>query len=217
MKKIHLITAFLLFQASIAGAQKKSISLDDIYKNRAFVAQGVFGLNSMNDGKHYSSFYTDPAKTTYLLQYDYASGKVTDTLLNSKNLKFNGKSIELSSYSFSGDESKILIPTESEQVYRRSFLENNFVYDRKTKSLTQLSAGGKQKYADFAPDASKVAFVRNNNIYVKDLNSGEEKQITTDGLKNKIINGGTDWVYEEEFEFARAFFWSPDGKQIAYY
>ncbi|UKJ06336.1 S9 family peptidase [Solitalea lacus] len=217
MRKM-LIPAFLLLVPFIGSAQKKPITLDEIYTKRSFAASGVFGLNSMKDGKHYSSIFNDRAKNdTYVLKYEYASGLVKDTILKNSKLNYQGKTIQLDDYSFSNDESKVLIATETEPVYRRSSLINNFILDKKTSSLVALSENGKQKYADFAPDASKVAFVRDNNIFIKDLTTGDEKKITTDGVKNKIINGGTDWVYEEEFEFARAFFWSPDGKKIAYY
>lgn len=213
MKK-NLLPIVLLLLPALAIGQKKPITLDDIYTKRSFIAGGVFGLKSMNDGKHYSSQLADKSKEdVYVLKYDYLSGSVKDTILKNSSLLFKGKSLKMDDYAFSNDESKVLVATETEQVYRRSFLVNNFVYDRKSKSLTAVSETGKQKYADFAPDASKIAFVRDNNIFIKDLNSGEEKKITTDGVKNKIINGGTDWVYEEEFEFARAFFWSPDGKK----
>ncbi|MBA3972078.1 MAG: DPP IV N-terminal domain-containing protein, partial [Bacteroidetes bacterium] len=95
--------------------------------------------------------------------------------------------------------------------------ETYYVYDRKSKSLTPVSAGEKQMYATFSPDGTKVGFVRGNNIFIKDLASGKETQLTTDGLHNNIINGATDWVHEEEFAFSVAYFWSPDSKKIAYY
>ncbi|POY34837.1 S9 family peptidase [Solitalea longa] len=217
MKKIF--TLVLLFLVPLAGiAQKKPITLEDIYMKRSFVAGGVFGLNSMKDGKNYSSLVNDRTKgDSYVVKYEYATGQAKDTILKNSQLKYNGKNIKLDDYSFSNDENKVLIATETEPVYRRSNLINNYILDRNTQTLTPVSEGGKQKYANFSPDASKIAFVRDNNIFIKDLLSGEEKKITTDGVKNKIINGGTDWVYEEEFEFARAFFWSPDGKKIAYY
>ncbi|MCK5776181.1 MAG: S9 family peptidase, partial [Bacteroidales bacterium] len=92
-----------------------------------------------------------------------------------------------------------------------------YIYSLKDKSLTQLSKNGKQRLASFSPDASKVAFVRENNLFIVDLANMSEKQITTDGKFESIINGTTDWVYEEEFAFTRAFYWSPEGNYIAYY
>ena len=83
--------------------------------------------------------------------------------------------------------------------------------------LTPLSANGKQRLATFSPDGKKIAFVRDNNIFVTDLTSGTESQVTTDGRMNEIINGAADWVYEEEFGFSRAFQWSPDSRKLAFY
>jgi dipeptidyl-peptidase-4 len=91
------------------------------------------------------------------------------------------------------------------------------VYDIKSKKLVKLSAGGKQSFATFSPDGTKIAFVRQNNLFMVDLNTMAERQITTDGKWNNIINGMCDWVYEEEFSFAKAFFWSPDSRKIAFY
>ena len=80
-----------------------------------------------------------------------------------------------------------------------------------------MSAGGKQGYATFSPDGRRVAFTRDNNVFVTDLATMQETAVTTNGLKNNLINGSTDWVYEEEFGFAQGFFWSPDSRQIAFY
>src|SRR5690606_8893037 len=87
-----------------------------------------------------------------------------------------------------------------------------------TKKITPVSKkGGKQQFATFSPDASKVAFVRDNNLFISDLGNETETQITSDGKMNHIINGATDWVYEEEFAFTKAFFWNQDGTKIAFY
>ena len=90
-----------------------------------------------------------------------------------------------------------------------------YIWDIKAEILTKLSAGGKQRLASFSPDGSKIAFIRDNNIFIVDVASGKEDQITTDGLYNNIINGAPDWVYEEEFGFTKAYFWSPDGSKLA--
>ncbi|QEC52987.1 S9 family peptidase [Anseongella ginsenosidimutans] len=218
MKK-KILTLLLAGSSCALFAQtgKKELSLEDIYVEGKFRTESVYGLNSMKDGKHFSSVERDPATgEMYLVQYEYQTGKATDTILRSASLKYEGIQLPASG-TFSSEESKILLKTDVEPIYRRSTIENNFIYDRKDGSITPLSEKGRQKYANFSPDASRVAFVRDNNLFIKNLKTGEEKQITSDGKYNHIINGGTDWVYEEEFEFARAFFWSPDGKKIAYY
>ena len=109
-----------------------------------------------------------------------------------------------------------MLPTETESIYRYSSRSNYFVYDRDTKILEELSSG-KQRLAQFSPDATKVAFVKENNIFIKDLVNNLELQITFDGELNKVINGATDWVYEEEFAFDNGMQWNANGTKIAYY
>ena len=205
-----LISTISLF--SQTGTKK--ITLDDIYKNRKFSSRGVSGLNSMKDGEHYCQLKKDSLNI-----YEYATGKLTQTLVTAKKLIPVGDTapISMGSYSFSMDETKILFSTDEEAIYRHSSRANYYFYDLLTRKLTLLSKNGKQRLATFSPDGTKIAFVRDNNIYMMDLSSWKEQQITTDGKINEIINGATDWVYEEEFEFSQAFFWSPDSKKIAYY
>jgi dipeptidyl-peptidase-4 len=121
------------------------------------------------------------------------------------------------SFTLSHTEKRILFSTETERIYRHSSKSEYYVYNIETSKLGRLSQNGKQRLATFSPDDSKVAFVRENNLYIKDLATDEEIPITKDGLFNHIIYGATDWVYEEEFGFSKAFFWSPDSKKIAFY
>ncbi len=211
MKRL-LIIGFSILLFTNLSAQKKNITLEDIWKTGAFRSNGVYGLVSMNDGLHYSAM--DNGK---ILQYEYAKVSTPEIIVSESDLKIDGKTIGIDGYQFSPDETKVLISTGTEQIYRHSTRENYYVFDRKTKALTAVSIGEKQMYATFSPDGNKVGFVRGNNIFIKDLASGKETQVTTDGLHNNIINGATDWVHEEEFAFSIAYFWSPDSKKIAYY
>lgn len=215
MKKLFIF-GFSVLLAQDISAQKKDITLEDIWKTGTFRTNAVYGLISMKDGIHYTAYGSD-GRDSYILRYEYAKNTKPDTVLKESGLKLDGKSISMDNYSFSPDETKMLISCNTEQIYRHSTRENNYVYDRKTKTLTPVSAGEKQMYATFSPDGSKIGFVRGNNIYIRDLASGKETQVTTDGLQNNIINGATDWVHEEEFAFSVAYFWSPDSKKIAYY
>ncbi len=215
MQKIVLSLLVGLFISTlVAQESEKSFTLENTVKRNAFRSDGVYGLNSMNNGKQYS---TNAGGN--IVVYSYKSGKLSDTLVKGRELITSGaeKPIPLKSYSFSADESKILIPTETESIYRWSSKSNYFIWNIGNKVLSSLSENGKQRLADFSPDGSKVAFVRENNIFIKDLVSGEEMQITFDGKDRNIINGTTDWVYEEEFGFIKGFYWSPDGSKIAYY
>lgn len=211
MKKL-LFIGFVLILANTSTAQKKDITLEDIWKTGTFRANGVYGLESMKDGSHYTTF-----ENGALLSFKYAKASKPDTILDQKKLLVNGKEINIDAYQFSSDENKLLISTETEKIYRHSTRENYYVYDIKTKSLTKVSTGEKQMYATFSPDGTKVGFVRGNNIFIKDIASGTETQVTVDGKQNNIINGATDWVHEEEFAFSVAYFWNADSKKIAYY
>ncbi|MEI6815548.1 MAG: DPP IV N-terminal domain-containing protein [Bacteroidota bacterium] len=209
MKK-NLFVALLLISASIlAQNSKKDITLEDIWKNNTFKAETVSGIESMKDGLHYTT-YADGN----ILKYEYKTGKVVDTILSEKTLK---DKISIGDYRFNADESRIIIKTDVESIYRRSYKAIYYIYDRKTKSLTPVSDKGKQQYATLSPTGNKVAFARDNNLFIKDLVNGTETAITKDGKLNEIINGSCDWVYEEEFEFAPAFFWNADGNGLAYY
>jgi len=196
----------------------KKISLEDIWKNGTFRQKGVYGILSMNDGIHYTT-REQVGEQSYIVKFKYESGEVVDTLLRSEWLveAKTAKKIELGGYGFSDDETKIMLPTDVERIYRHSTRETNYIWDIKTKTLSLLSEGSKQRYATFSPKGSKAAFVRENDLYIKDAASGTETRVTNDGKFNQIINGSTDWVYEEEFGFDKAFFWSPDGSKIAYY
>ncbi|MFL2564118.1 MAG: S9 family peptidase [Flavobacteriales bacterium] len=209
--KSILSSLTILFLAQHVFAQEKMIQLEDIWASRTFSPEWVWGINSMNDGIHYSSLnYGD--KNVYITEYSYETGDSISTIVDSKDLD----GISFSDYSFSEDEKKVLLPTETESIYRYSSRSNYYVYDRETKTAEELSKG-KQRLAQFSPDASKVAFVKENNIFIKDITNNTELQVTFDGEINKIINGATDWVYEEEFAFDNGMQWNTSGNKIAYY
>lgn len=134
-------------------------------------------------------------------------------------LILEGDTLPIKAYDYvlSNDESKALFLTNINYIYRHSFTSDYYVYDIAAKHLEPLSTNGSQRLATFSPDGTKVAFMRDNNLFIKDLEKGEETQFTDDGLYNHIINGAPDWVYEEEFGFSQGFFWSPDSKKIAFY
>ena len=212
--KYLLVSLFLVFGAVSASAQeKKNFELEDLYQRGTFYAKSVRGMNSMKDGKTYASF-----EKGQLNIYNYKTGKLEKTLFGIADLTMHPDSlpIGLQNYELSANEDKMLCLTDMESIYRHSFHANYYVYDFATKTLQPLSKNGKQRLATFSPDATKVAFMRDNNLFIKDLKTGEEKQFTNDGLYNHIINGAPDWVYEEEFSFSQGFYWSPDSKKIAF-
>ena len=212
--KYLLISLFLVVGTFLATAQEKqNFTLEDLYMRPTFYAKSVRGMNSMKDGKSYASF-----EKGQLNIYNYKTGKLVKTLFGITDLVMEGEDmpIALQNYELSENEDKMLCITDMESIYRHSYHATYYVYDFKTKTLQPLSNNGKQRLATFSPDATKVAFMRDNNLFVKDLASGTEKQFTNDGLYNHIINGAPDWVYEEEFSFSQGFYWSPDSKKIAF-
>lgn len=207
------IVLFLLGALMLnTGISAKKITLEDIYKKGTFGANSVYGISSMNDGLH----YTTNEKGMSIEKWSYNTGTKTETIFSIEELT-DAPFKRISDYEFSDDETKILLTTNMEAIYRHSFKAAYYVWDLKTKKLQEVSENGKQQLAAFSPDGSKVAFVRDNNIYITELITGNEYAITDDGKWNHIINGAPDWVYEEEFGFSRGFHWSPRGDKIAYY
>lgn len=212
-----LFVAFLLFSSPGIFAQKK-ITLEDIWEKGVFNQKSLRGVRSMNDGVHYTTLEKNDGAQE-ISQYSYSSGKKTATLLTTANLIPKGadSSLKIDDYAFSPDEKQILLSTGSEPIYRYSTREKNFIYDLSSKELTPVAGGDTIRLATFSPDGKKIAYVKDNNLYYTDLKNKQDVQITTDGKKNEIINGASDWVYEEELELVKGFEWSPDGERIAYY
>ena len=217
-----LLATMALFSFS-AMAQKSPLTLENLFQKREFAAQSVYGVNSMNDGENYTSL---EGKNSYVVQHRYKTGEVVDTLfsLDAPYIKLLNETLDkdaqikgIDGYELSMDETKMVIETNSEPIFRRSSKSIYYVFDIKAKTLAPVSANGKQQQATLSPDGNRIAFVRNNNIYLVDLKAATEVQITSDGVYGKIINGATDWCYEEEFGFTQAFAWSPDSRRIAFY
>jgi dipeptidyl-peptidase-4 len=207
MRKRHYFI-LLLFWATFEVYAQPEITVQDFTTDNKFLQKEVYGITWMNDGKFYSVL-----ESNRIVKYNVANGTsevIVDCSLLSPQLR-------VASYEFSSDEKKILLLTSFASIYRRSYKGEYYVYDIQTKSLSRLSQGGKQSYATFSPDGTKVAFARENNLYFVNLLNKQEVQVTNDGKFNEIINGSTDWVYEEEFSFVVGFYWSPNGDKLAYY
>jgi dipeptidyl-peptidase-4 len=211
MKKYIILALLLSITITLVGQQKK-ITIDEIYKSSPFRAKSVWGLTSMKDGVHYSALVNRGAA---VVKYSYESGDAVDTLF--KVSDFGNEEIKgISNYNFNDDESKVVFYINYERIYRRSFYADYYVYDLNEKQLIKVTENGRERLATLSPDGTKVAFLRDNNLFIRDLKNENIIQITEDGERNKIINGAPDWVYEEEFGYNQAFDWSPDGKYIAY-
>lgn len=216
----YILLAFTALITTIGFTQEYAITQEDIWASGKFRAQYVYGLQSMNDGLSYTELINDRGGEQSIRKTSYLDPTQQEIIIGSSNMTGvatpdNG-AVKIDGYSFSSDEKKIMIRTGTEAIYRHSTREWNYVYDFEKKSLDLVSEK-KNRYATFSPKGDQVAFVRDNNVFVTNLNDKSEIQLTNDGKFNEIINGATDWVYEEEFAFDKAFFWSPNGKKIAYY
>ena len=216
MKKffLHSILVLLIFISTGLSFAQNNIELTDIWTSNTFRPKSISDIRSMNNGEQYCVL-----KRNEIVLYDYKTGKEASKLLKATQLNKAagiGK-IVINDYSFSPDESQILLATETERIYRHSTRAEFYIWDIKNEKLTKLSENGKQRLAEYSPDGTQIAFVRKNNLFIKDIGENIEIQITNDGENGKIINGTTDWVYEEEFSFTKGFYWSPDNKYIAFY
>ena len=210
--KNKITSVFVLLLASISMLAQKQLTLDEIWTG-AFRAQGMTALEAMKNTNQYTVLDFDRAsKSSQINLYDFATLNKVATLIDSKDFAaLQG----VDSYTFSKDEKKLLIANNSDQIFRHSFVADFFIYDIATKSLTKL-ADYKVQEPTFSPDGTKVGYVYQNNLYVYDIASKKHTQITTDGKKNSIINGVTDWVYEEEFSFVKAYDWNLGSDKIAF-
>ena len=191
---------------------QKPITLEDCFVFYKFYPEGGPSFQYLNDGVHYAEADEKGLHIHDLRQPD------ADSLIR-LNLPAEAKGFD--QFEFSEDETKLLLRTGTQPVYRHSVLANYFVYDLKTATTTPVSEASKQQFAALSPDGAHVAFVAGNNLYYKDLASGKTVQITGDGAPNRIINGLPDWVYEEEFspvtgEGMVATRWSPNSSKIAF-
>lgn len=185
MKSVLLAFLFIPF---LAIAQKKQITLEDLYKKGTFRAEFVPGFTGADDSL-------------------FNPNDVVDE---------QGKKIDTKDYELSADKKRVMFFNGREPIYRHSSKANVYVYDIASKKAVLLNKG-KILHPTFSPDGNKIAYVFDNNLYFYDFTSGKTTQVTTDGKWNHIINGNCDWVYEEEFSFTRAFQWSPKGTYLAYY
>ncbi|MEM0998022.1 MAG: S9 family peptidase [Bacteroidota bacterium] len=217
LKNYFLITVIALFTWGNGVAQDdagRQITVEDIWKNYRFFPSFPSEFNWMNDDNFYSVL-----KNGKIEKYSVEKQERVETILDVSELKDpdTGEKIDVKTYSFAKDERQILLKTGIEPIYRRSSREITYVWDQDREKLHKLQAGEKVSFATISPDGNQVAYMYANNLYIYNMEAMKARPVTSDGMVNQIINGGTDWVYEEEFAFTRAFFWSSDSEKLAYY
>ncbi|VFB03425.1 Prolyl tripeptidyl peptidase precursor [Chryseobacterium taihuense] len=197
MKKLILTLSLAVVFHNFAAQE---ITLDKIYSGY-YRGKGIAGITSMKNGENYLVI-----EKGGIARYSYKTSQKEGNLVDGN----------FESYEFSDDESKILLLKESQPIYRHSFLGMYDVKDLKTGKTIALNEGKPVQEPRFSPDASKVAFIAENNLYYQDLSSGKITQITQDGKKNEILNGLADWVYEEEFGHARLYEWTKNSDAVVF-
>ncbi len=210
MKKTILII-FSALASIICFSQNKQITLEDIWLNYSLFPKSYSNLNSLNSGEHYSMLERVD-KGQEIIKYNFKTGKKNRTVFKSKDFDIK----RISNYKFSEDENLILLATESKSIYRYSREAIYYVYNVHNNKIKKLH-NKKVRYPSFSPDGKKIAFIFENNLFIKNITNGNLNQITNDGKENYIINGASDWVYEEEFKLVKGFAWSGNSKTIAYY
>ncbi len=209
MKKI--VVCVLCLATAIANGMDSQEFLKKI-TSKAYEPADIGDIVPMADGEHYAQT-TECGKR--ILAYSYKTGAVSDTIFDVARVK-DCPVDSIEGFAMDSLEQKVLIYTNSESIYRRSAVADYYVYNRKRRTIDALSESGKQRDAVFSPNGRMVAFARENNLFVKKLDFDTEIAVTTNGEAGKIINGTSDWVYEEEFAETRLFAWSPDSKLLAY-
>jgi len=211
MKKILLLSTLISAPITTIQAQQQ-IEVAQIW-NGTFRTNQLNALNTLHTKNQYSVLdYNRNAKTFTIDAFDFTTLEKVQTLFSTADFP---EIKEISDYSINKTDDKILIATNSNPIYRHSFTSVYYLFDIASKSLVKISENAIQEPL-LNKNGSKIAYAFENNLYVFDVASKKTTQITKDGKKNAIINGITDWVYEEEFAFVRAFDWNADGTKLAY-
>ncbi len=189
------------------------VDLQDIVYGQFYARPAGYGMRSLPDGKHYSMMSHDK---NAILRYDFSTGQIAGTLFSTeKALNCDFKTFD--DYQISADGRHILIYTDKEHIYRRSSKANVFHYDVRRNRVEPLSeTKGKVMIPTFSPNGRMVAFVREGNIFIKKFDFNTEVQVTKDARANQVMNGITDWVYEEEFSVTNLMSWADDSSALAY-
>jgi dipeptidyl-peptidase-4 len=213
--KHFAVFALILLVTNILRSQE--ITVEKIWKKYEFSSANIDGFRSMKDGAHYSKLSEVEGKQIITKHSIVDASAKSTVLVPSEKLVYQDKTITIDDYFFNEDETKILFTTNTTPLYRRSFSATYYLYDLKTGKVQSLDdAHQPQTLAEYSPDGQQVSYIYKNDIFIKNLATGKVSKVTENGKANKIINGTTDWVYEEEFAITKAYGWSPDSKYIAY-
>lgn len=206
MKKIILTAVMML----VTVGSVQALTLEDFVLKQARPKS----ITSMTPSADPDFYYTIGENGDKVLKVAYKDG--AETVVFDSSTARDCKVTQWDGFSLSEDEGKILLWTASEPIYRHSFKADYYVFEVRHNKLTKLTEAGGEEIATLSPDGRMVAYVKDNNIRVKKLDYGSDLAVTDDGVKNKIINGVPDWVYQEEFGMLSSLRWSPDNSVLAF-
>lgn len=210
-------TILILFLLQVLVYPQKKITVDDIYTNPEFYPDSLNKFHWLNDGKSFTYLKESPG-TYYSSIYEHNISTAEEKILVPGNQLIANDSIRVSieNYQWSPDNRYILF-TGILPARKLKNGGNFYVYDMsEEKIIYSILSEDRQENIRFSPDSRKIGFVRDNNLFVFDISSGKQKQLTFDG-NDDILNGVFDWVYEEEFSIISGWTWSPDSKTIAFW
>lgn len=173
---------------------------------------GIGQMVSSLDGKF---FYRFNDSRSAIEKVSYATGDIAGTIFDSETARFCDIK-EWDGFKMSEDESKILLYTNTQPIYRYSFKADYYIYEIRHNKLMKISKDGGEEIATMSPDARQVAYVKDNNVYIFKVDYGSTVAVTKNGEKNKIINAVPDWVYQEEFGLLNSFAWAPDNLTLSF-
>lgn len=213
MKYRTLISFAALALAGISSSASAELTATDYCDPKVTTPKAIKEMRPMADGVSYTAASDSGTEITV---HSYKTGEKTYTLFSTSNIKGDVKIDKFDGYELSSNEKKILLWNNKKGIYRRSFTADYYVYDIMRSTLKKVSANGPQRCATISHDGRMVAYVRDNNIWISNLDYNTDKAVTTDGSINKVINGAPDWCYEEEFGVDNTLRWSGDDNTLAF-
>lgn len=215
---MNRLTFSLLLTLSLCGSVSaqngnKPVDLKQITDGSFRQVTAIGEMRSLSDGEHYTAMNKD---RNMIIKYSYRTGNPVDTLFNTSKAR-ECTFTDFDGYEISSTGHRIMVWCDSEPIYRRSSKAIVYDYDVRRNYVKPFTdSKSKQMIPTYSPDGRMCAYVRDNNIWLKKFDFDTEVQVTKDGELNKILNGITDWVYEEEFSVTNLMAWSPDSEYLAY-
>ncbi len=215
MKRLFLIFTFSL--SFVLLKSQENITIEELWKNYSFSQRNFGKIKVLKNSDSFTRLESNK-ELQQIVKYSFTSGKKELVIFDSQKFKLKNR---ISSYKFSHQENYLIIETDREGIYRYSYRSKCLLYDIQNDKIYDVF-DEKIQNLSFSPDEKFVSFTFENNIYINEIQNilkgkiNSFKKITSDGKNNSIINGSSDWVYEEEFGLVQAYQWSPDGKKIAY-